>query len=178
MADRRSDAAAGRPVVDYQEMVLAPLPGGGFSLGASGQSPFRVTPDTRGFRVDGPGEVRGWRLVRAAGTTPGFVLRAGPEAEELAWTMPPLGLGREAGLRYLLLNDGRLFRIVLRGPRAGGFALLGWETPGAYFEARPATGGWNLIPLPASSGLEDIRALSLIFAAEILEWEETPVGNP
>jgi len=86
--------------------------------------------------------------------------------------MPLVGSGRETGLKFLLLDDGRLFRIVLVGLRSGGLELLGWETPGAYLRARPDSSGWKLIPTAACGGLTDLRAISILFAAEILDSEE------
>ncbi len=86
--------------------------------------------------------------------------------------MPLVGGGSEAGLKFLLLDDGRLFRIVLGGSRDGGFELLGWETPGAYVRAQPEPSGWKLIPTVACGGLTDLRAISILFAAEILDSEE------
>ncbi len=86
--------------------------------------------------------------------------------------MPLVGSGRETGLKFLLLDDGRLFRIVLVGLRSGGLELLGWETPGAYLRARPEPSGWKLIPTAACGGLTDLRAISILFAAEILDSEE------
>jgi hypothetical protein len=85
--------------------------------------------------------------------------------------MPLVGTGSEAGLKYLLLDDGRLFRVVLCGPRDGGFELLGWETPGAYLKARPQPRGWSLVPTFACGGLEEIGVLSILFAAEVLVAE-------
>jgi hypothetical protein len=75
-------------------------------------------------------------------------------------------------LYYLLLGDGRLFRIAPRSPRDGGFELQGWETPGPYWIARPRKEGWTLQPTPASGGLLEIHALLILFAAEILESEK------
>ena len=89
--------------------------------------------------------------------------------------MAPSGVA-EAGLRFLLLGDGRLFRIVRSGAREGGFALLSWETPGAYLEARSGSGGWTLVATVAGGGLVDLPTLSILFAAEVLEAEE-PLGS-
>jgi hypothetical protein len=61
---------------------------------------------------------------------------------------------------------------VRRGPREGGFELLGWETPGAYLTAQPASDGWKLAPTAACGGLVDLRAISVLFAAEVLDAEE------
>jgi hypothetical protein len=91
--------------------------------------------------------------------------------------MPLVGGGCEAGPKFLLLDDGRLFRIVLRlrlrgSPPDGGFELLGWETPGAYLRAWPEPSGWKLVATAAGGGLTDLQAISILFAAEILNSEE------
>ncbi len=111
-------------------------------------------------------------MRRAATSEGGFVLSAFDGRTEVGRTMPLVGSGRETGLRFLLLDDGRLFRIVLRGSPDGGFELLGWETPGAYLSARPEPSGWKLVPTAACGGLTDLRAVSILFAAEILDSEE------
>ena len=81
------------------------------------------------------------------------------------------GAGHVSDLRYLLMDDGRLFRIVFGGPRQGRYELLGWETPGAYLVALPDSDGWRIEPTPACSGIPEIRAITLLFAAEILDSE-------
>ena len=97
----------------------------------------------------------------------------GAGGAEVGRTMPVVGGEGRAGLKFLLLDDGRLFRIALRGPRDGGFELLGWETPGAYIIARPEpNNGWSLIPTAACGGLTDLQAISVLMASEILDSEE------
>ena len=123
-----------------------------------------------GWVVESDDELDGWSLRRAR--TPGFVLRGKDGNSEAARTMPPVGTGTETGLRFLLLEDGRLFRIVLRGPRDGRYELTGWETTGAYLTARPEAEGWSLEPTSACGGLEEIRVLCLMLAAEVLDAEE------
>ena len=117
----------------------------------------------------------GWLLERTTAEEAGFVLRDADEGAELGRTMPLVG-AVEAGLKFLLLDDGRLFRIVRRGAREGGFELLGWDTPGAYLEARAVEGGWTLVATVAGGGIGDLTALSVLFAAEILDMEE-PLGS-
>lgn len=85
--------------------------------------------------------------------------------------MPLVGTAGEAGLKFLLLDDGRLFRIVMCGPREGGFELQGWETPGAYLRAQPQSEGWRLAPTAACGGIEEIHVLSILLAAEVLDAE-------
>jgi hypothetical protein len=120
------------------------------------------------------------RLERSSDGAPGFILmQAGTERGR---TMPLAG-APEAGLRFLLLEDGRLFRILRSGTREGRFELLGWETPGAFLEARVAPeGGWQIAATAAGGGLEglaDMTTLILLFAAEVLEADEPlrPAGT-
>jgi hypothetical protein len=130
----------------------------------------RVVED--GWKVTIAGREQSWRLGRARTDTGGFVLTAGEGPTEVGRTTRLAGVGSGADLYYVLLGDGRLFRIGSLGPRESGFELVGWETPGAYLIARPESGGWRFSPTPACGGLPDVRALSILFAAEILESEE------
>jgi hypothetical protein len=170
LTERRSRAAAGHVAVDRTDRFLSRLPGGGFVLEADGESPIRVASDKEGWRVEVPEELEGWCLRRS--DAEGFVLSRPTDGSELGITMPLVGAGAAAGLRYLLLDDGRLFRLVLCGPRDARYELMGWETPGSYITARPRPQGWSLTPNPACSGLRDIRALTLLMAAEILDAEQ------
>ena len=74
-------------------------------------------------------------------------------------------------MSYLLLADGRLFRIVGRGPRDARFELLGWQMPGAYMIARPEPEGWRICPAPSCGAIADTGVLTILFAAEILAAE-------
>ena len=56
-------------------------------------------------------------------------------------------------------------------PRGALFELRGWETAGAYLNATPDDAGWRVTPAPAGSALPDLRALMILFAAEILDSE-------
>ena len=159
-------------MVDHSQRWLARRPSGGFEIRTAGQPTIGVDPSGSGWRVDRVEGMRGWSLRRAAASEGGFVLSAFDGRTEVGRTMPLVGSGRETGLKFLLLDDGRLFRIVLVGSRDGGMELLGWETPGAYLRARPEPSGWKLIPTAACGGLTDLRAISILFAAEILDWEE------
>ncbi len=171
MSNVSSEGGSGRAMVDHSQRLLVRLPSGGFEIRAAGQPTIRVDPSGSGWRIDGV-EGRGWFLRRAATHGDGFVLQAFDGRTEAGRTMPLVGGGREAGVKFLLLDDGRLFRIVLSGPPDGGFELLGWETPGAYLRARPEPSGWKLVPTAACGGLTDLRAVSILFAAEILDSEE------
>jgi hypothetical protein len=111
-------------------------------------------------------------LSRGSPVSGGFVLVSADGRSEAGRTTALAGSGRDADLRYLLTSDGRLYRIQLYGPRDGRFELSSWETPGAYLTARPEPRGWRISPDPASAGLEEIRPLLILFAAEILDSEE------
>ena len=165
-----SNGGASRATVDHPERKLVPLAEGGFEFAAAGEAPVRAVPHGDGWRMESGGALNGARLERQAADGGGFILAAG--SEELARTASLVGVGREAGLRFVLLDDGRLFRIVMRGPRRVGFDLLGWETPGAYLSAQPTEdGGWALAPTAAAGGIVDLTVLLVTLSAEILEAE-------
>ena len=171
----RSDEGAGSAVIDHPDRYLVRKSNGGFEIEVVGQPTVRVDPCEEGWRIEGERDLEGWVLRRTAGDESGFVLGRADERRESGRTMPLVGTGRETGLRFLLLDDGRLFRIVRQGPRQVGFELLGWETAGAYLTAQPVANGWTLAPTAASGGLIDLRAIVVLFAAEILDAEE-PLG--
>lgn len=159
-------------VVDHPDRFLARLPDGGFEIEADGQPTIRAEISGEGWSIDEGKGIRGRILRRTASEAEGFVLSGTDGGSEAGRTMPLVGAGREAGLKFLLLDDGRLFRIVMHGPRRVGFDLLGWETPGAYLTAIPEAKGWKLAPTAACGGLTDLTALAILFAAEILDAEE------
>ena len=137
---------------------------------------LRADPARGGWDIEGDELAEDWFLRRDEGPGGGFSLRARGVDREVARTLALESVGHQRELRYLLMGDGRLFRIALRGPKDSRFELSGWETPGAYLTARPQAEGWRIEPNPASGGIPDIRALSLLFAAEILDSEE-PLGT-
>jgi hypothetical protein len=147
--------------------VLEHEPGGGS---------LRAEPAPGGWDIGGDDLSAGWFLRREESPGGGFSLRTGGADWEVSRTLALESVGQQRELRYLLMGDGRLFRIALRGPKDSRFELLGWETSGAYLTARPQAEGWRIEPNPASGGIPDIRALSLLFAAEILDSEE-PLGT-
>ena len=167
MSEGRQEAEA-TAAVDHVDCRVVRLSDGGFALKAGAQS-HRVVAAEGGWIVESDDELDGWSLRRAR--TPGFVLHGKDGEREIARTMPPVGTESESGLRFLLLEDGRLFRIVLRGPRDGRYELTGWETAGAYLTARPLAEGWSLEPTSACGGLDEIRVLCLMLAVEVLDAE-------
>lgn len=140
---------------------------GGFRLELGATAALSVRPGPAGWQVQG-GVAEGWRLLRQRDGSDGFVLCRNGEDDEAGRTMRHPGSGSEAGLSYLLLDDGRLFRVVLRGPREARFELLGWETPGAYLVARPERVGWSIGPTAAGECLERTESMLILFAAEVL----------
>ncbi|MCP3978566.1 MAG: hypothetical protein GY716_04420 [bacterium] len=142
---------------------------GGFVMRADEEAPIEVVPDGPGWRVSGLGDAGPLELGRPD-EGPGFVLRRG--SDRVARTSSLVRGATEANLYYLLLGDGRLFRIALRDARTGGFEIRGWETPGAYLQAVPTSDGWAIESTPAAGGMSGVRTLSILFAAELLDSEE------
>jgi len=135
--------------------------------------PVRVAPATGGrYRVEGTAIPEGWALERDDGPTGGFRVLGGNGSEELGRSVGMGRLGVQREMRYVLLGDGKLFRVVPSEPREGGFEVSSHETWGPYLTARLEPGGWRIVPTPACGGLEDLRILTLLFAAEILAAEE------
>jgi hypothetical protein len=176
LTERRSGAAGEQILVEHADQFVMRLPSGGFALRQADQPELRAIPDGGAWHLTGQEAVCGWSLQRSLGAA-GFSLSRSAGGPVAGWTMPLVGTAAEGGLRFVLLDDGRLFRIVRRGPREGGFDLLGWETPGAYLEALPQPEGWLLRATPACAGLRDVRALSLLLAAEVLDAEEPLRGD-
>lgn len=151
------------------------LAGGGFSVGASEGAPIRALPDGAAWRIEGSVDLEGACLER--GADGGFVLRRAAGEGAIAESMPPDGFDRDERSRSILLEDGRLFRMVLRGPRHPRFELAGWETSGAYWIAQPASEGWLLRPTPAGGELGDLDVLTILFAAEVLDSDDAENGE-
>jgi len=168
----RSTEGAGSAIVDHPDRFVTRSPGGGFEIEAAGEPPIRVEPSTDGWLVRGQDAAPRWVLGRAGEEGGGLVLIETETRTEAGRTMPLVGVDREAGPSFLLLKDGRLFRMIMRGPRRAGYELLGWETPGAYLVARPMTKGWHIEATPAGGGIVDIAVITILFAAEILDCEE------
>ena len=157
---------------EHAERSLRRTAAGGFALEAEGAGTIRLQPVPGGWLVEEPDGLDGWRLNRGSLLSLGFILMEADGTAEAGRTMSLPGSGRDADLRYLLTSDGRLYRMRLHGPRDGRYELQGWEAPGAYLTARPASSNWTISPEPASSGLREIRPLMILFAAEILDSEE------
>ena len=136
---------------------------------------WRLVPAPEGWRVEGDDTPERWLLRAVRGRGSRFVLTVERDERELGRSLALEDAGHPPELRYFLMGDGTLFRFAQRGPRDCRFELSGRETPGAYLTARPQRDGWRIEASPASGGIEDLRALTVLFAAEILD-SEGPLG--
>lgn len=153
---------------EHRQRRLIPAESGGFQLEHPRSTTIQVNRTAESWVVSGDGDVEGWcirdeergfRLERNEGELAGRCLRT-------------FMADRREPVVSVLLADGRLFRIGLRGPRDARFELTGWETPGAYFEARPTDDGWTVTATAAGMGMQDAEPLVLILAAYVRRSEE------
>jgi hypothetical protein len=165
LSERSTEIGEGEVLRDHPEQLLTRRPAGGFTLESTSEKTIVVLPQGADRRVEGPEAVRGCLLIRSV-DPPGFVLRRSEDDSEVGRTQ---SAAEAASL--VLLEDARVFRIMLRGAREPRFELTGWETPGAYLVARPEQDHWRISPRPACGGMSDITVLSVLFAAEIVESE-------
>jgi hypothetical protein len=140
---------------------------GGFVIETDGQNLIEAHASEQGWRLEREPDIRTWTLTRSP---EGGLVLCDRLDNELGRTMP-LSDPSFSG-RYVMLDDGRLFRIVLRGPVDARFELQGWETSGPYLLGRAGVRGWVIVPMPAAGGLTGLAGLAILFAAEILESEE------
>ena len=160
-------------IFEHPAMRVVRLPDGGFELEPdAGPGVLRVTVRGTGFRVEVPGVSTAFVMLRDDGPNGGFCVLEADGTRELGRSVGIGRFGDRREMRYVLLGDGSLFRVAPRAPREGGFEVSSSETPGAYLTARLETGGWRIEPAPACGGLEDLRILCVLFAAEILAAEE------
>jgi len=150
-------------IAAHPPRTLVRQPSGEIFLDGETGPPWRFVPTSAGWWVEvGEGSGR-WLLRPARSRGSRFVLGAEAEERELGRTLALESVGHPLELRYFLMGDGRLFRFALRGPIDCRFELSGRETQ---------SDGWRIEASPASGGIEDLRALSVLFAAEILDAEE------
>ena len=166
-------------IVVHPPCTLSRQPSGGIALESEAGPQWTQTPARDGWWA-ATGDPSGRWFLRPARTRGSrFVLATERDDRELGRTLALEGAGHPLELRYFLLGDGRLFRFALRGPVDCRFELSGRETPGAYLRARPLEDGWRIEATPASGGIEDLRTLTVLFAAEILDAEEpSGLGRP
>ena len=72
----------------------------------------------------------------------------------------------------ILLADGRLFRVAVRGLSTPRVEVARWDVPGPYLVARPGNAGWRLEKTPAGEALEGCDVLELLLGAAIESLEE------
>lgn len=169
MNDRQAEESRRSSSVERPTWLLQPVASGGFVLEPAGGDPIKAVPAAEGWTISSSGTTHDARLKRPDDGKGGFVLLAADGVTE-SGRSSRLTPGTVAdGPSHVLLDDGRLFCVALTGPADTGIELRGWETPGAYLVARPGEGGWRISSTPAGSGLEEVEALSIIFAAEILD---------
>ena len=172
MTLRGVDTAVNPEPAAHPERRVERLAAGGFEIRSPQGGPTRAVPGEGGLRIDGPAPVGGCRLVRGRGPGARFILLAADGRTEIGRSAALHATEGAEGERNLVMEDGRTYRLLLRGPAETKFELLGWETPGAYLTARPGPKGWTLTPQPAASGLRELGPLLVLLAAEILESEE------
>jgi len=154
-------------VPDPSPTILAARPDGSFRLVLSDGAVFETVACTEGYRVEGDAGPDRWLVSLPEGEA-GWVLRASPgnEAEDLGRTTR----SREGDRTFpatLLLEDGRLFRIVAFVGSDRGAALLGDEVSGAYVDASRRGAQWVLARTAAGLDLELGTAGWLLLAAEL-----------
>ncbi len=168
-------------------MMYAALPSSEFRLARSEAGGFRVDGDAGlliealavpgGWIVEDDGGARGCFLRETDKGPGGLVLLAGPgdNAKEMAWASRLSG--KDSPPSCLLTNDGRAFNVLLRGPRDARFDLVGWETPGAYLQARPTPHGYSITRTVAGRDLAVGADMLLLFAAAILEADTGTIAG-
>lgn len=146
----------------------------GFAIESRDGSRIHGFPSGRRVRLEGT-QADGWVLSTAEDGSEGFVLRDGEDerAAEVGRTTRTARSDDGMAPVFLLLQDGRLFRIAVFDPRSARIELHGWEVPGAYLRARPEPSGWSVARTPAGGALETPTALWILFAAELLRAERT-----
>lgn len=159
-------------MIDHPVLDLTRDGRSGFVLRPEGGPPIRVRPRGDDWEVTADSPTPLAVLRRSEGSPGPFRLLESASGSELGRTLSLDGAAQRRELRYLLLGDGRLFRLRASVPAQAGFDLTGWVTPGAYLKARVHDAGWRLLPTPASGGIDDLLTLVLLFAAEILDADE------
>ncbi len=152
--------------------------GGGFLLRDDGAWRIEAVANGEAWTFRGPPPLAGLALFRSANAA-GFVLGGAGGRDEQAARGRTFG-GREPSgpERWLLLDDGSAWRLVLRGPRAARWELSGWETLGPYLLVRPAdeAGAWEVERTVAGLSLPRAEELLVLAAAEITLAGAGPAG--
>lgn len=147
---------------------------------AAADPPWRLRLGTAGsFRLEGPESVEaryettGWS-IQANGFDPGTRLIPKIAGGELVLTdSAGTDMGSVATLAggtiaedppSVTLSDGRVFRIACART---GYAIRGWESPGAYVRVAPDEAGWRFCVTVAGTGMAGMDRLILLAAAAI-----------
>jgi hypothetical protein len=128
-------------------------------------------PEGDGFRLTGSGSSPERRIVPARDTAGGFLLvrRDGAAEVELGRSTPLEDEVEESAPTYLLLDDGRLFRLLLRGPEDPRYELCCWESTAPYLEARRVSAtDWSLVPTLAGRELTGWDVILPLVATTVL----------
>ena len=114
------------------------------------ESSIRPTPRLGGDHRFRPGDEPGGKVL----------VVAGPDGD--------VELGRVSGDgTSILLADGRLFRVEVRGVSRPCVEVARWDVPGPYVIARAGEAGWNLERTPAGEALPGCETLELLVTAAI-----------
>jgi hypothetical protein len=155
------------------------LPAAVVSLHPTSDGAFRLEEDS-GWRVTAsPGADRAvlswedgtvWSLEEDKSGAGGFVLYAGESNDSPVLGRTTRGTAASEGFSVvsLLLEDGSLFRIVVRGLPRPRIELLSWEVDGAYLVASPDEDVWRIRRTPAGMEWKAGREALVLFGAEIL----------
>jgi hypothetical protein len=167
LQEHRLQAESGRTAADTRRWILTPDADGGFRLGERGMGSWTARPAPDGWTVEGTAigstrlairrsEAGPWRRTLVGGL--------GSGEAELGGTLPD----RDDRPGALLLSDGRLFRLALRGPLDPRWELSGAFRVGAYLVARPAGGDvWTIEAGPAGCELPGLESVLILLAAEL-----------
>lgn len=169
MLDRRTDGALPSGETFPSVVFLHRTPDGAF--GFEDEAGWRLVVKRAGGRLVLEREgAASWVLEEHGWGAGGFVLRSSelPDAHEFGQTTRSEPSRDGASVVSLLLADGRLFRIVVRGVPDPRFELLGWEVDGAYLIASPAGSSWRISRTPAGLELVAGTEILVLFGAEIL----------
>jgi len=149
-------------------------PDGVVAIEAEGRAPGTLVPRAgrRGAWSYGRGETV-WTIGRGPEHVGGFVLEDG--TREIGRTTPVAGPDGGAGETTVLLEDGRAFRLRFRPTPEPRVELAGWETRGAYLEARPHRDGWTITATPAGRAMGMDDSLLVLMTAELCLVED---GDP
>ena len=166
------DGASGLP--DASKTILAPRLDGSFRW-TDGDRATEVVRTPGGFRIDA-GAGTGWTIEDRRGDDRGYVLwdeRRGERRCAARTSRPP---GFEAA-PTLLLEDGRLFRIRIRGLAPPRVEMHGDAVVGAYLEATLATIGWEIVTTPAGESLGAPPEALWLFGAELTRLASADAGS-